>query len=152
MSEIETLLERAKRYCAYRERCQQETRLKLKELGAKSSVAEEIISMLIISGFLNEQRFAQVFCSGKFRYNSWGRRRIVRELEKREISPQCIAIGLEEISEEDYLNELKRLISFKAKESKRGTDIVKRNRIAQYCIRKGFESALVWVEINKQKN
>ena len=150
MSEIEALLQRAKRYCVYRERCLKETRHKLKEFGANSAVAEEIISILIISGFLNEQRFAQFFCFGKFRHNSWGRTRIVRELEKREVSQQCIAMGLKEISEEDYINELRRLVSLKVKEKKRETQIIKRNKVAQYCIRKGFESELVWAEVSKQ--
>ena len=149
MSEIEVFLERAQKYCAYRERCQMETRAKLKEFGASHDVAEEIISLLITKGFLNEQRFSQFFCSGKFRYNSWGRVRITRELEKRQISSYCIAVGLEEISEEEYITELKRLITIKVNEQKTETQIVKKNRIAQYCIRKGYESNLVWAEVNK---
>ena len=149
MSELEDYLQRAKKFCAYRERCQKEMRLKLKKMGASSIIAEQVITELIVSGFVNEQRFALSFCSGKFRHNSWGKVRIIQELQKREISSKCIEVAINEIVEEEYLSELKRLITLKLKErNKEG--IIKKNRTAKYCIRKGYESTLVWTEINKQ--
>ena len=117
----------AKKFCAYRERCQKEMRLKLKKMGASSIIAEQVITELIVSGFVNEQRFALSFCSGKFRHNSWGKVRIIQELQKREISSKCIEVAINEIVEEEYLSELKRLITLKLKErNKEG--IIKKNR------------------------
>ena len=150
MHEIKNILERIQRYCAYRERCLKEVRLKLNEWSVSPKMSEEIFSRLISSGYLNEERFAQFYVSGKFRHNSWGRMRIVRELEFREISPRVIKKALEHIDEKEYVNELQRLIFGKVKGFDVRNDIEKKNRVAQYCIRKGYEATLVWEILNKK--
>ena len=43
------------KYCAYQERCHAEVRTKLFEYGLRSSDVDEIITNLILSGFLNEE-------------------------------------------------------------------------------------------------
>ncbi|MFO0505660.1 MAG: regulatory protein RecX, partial [Chryseotalea sp.] len=82
------------RYCAYQERCHQEVKQKLAEFALDSDTIEEIIGHLIAEGFLNEERFARTFASGKFRLKQWGKVRITRELESRNVSAYCIKAGL----------------------------------------------------------
>ena len=62
-----TALVKAEHYCAYQERAQQEIRDKLYEWGLWSDDVEGIISELIETNFLNEERFTQAYVSGKFR-------------------------------------------------------------------------------------
>ena len=63
---------KAQKYCAYQERCQQEVRNDLYKLGVQRDDIEGIISDLISSNFLNEERFSRAFARGKFKNNDWG--------------------------------------------------------------------------------
>src|ERR1700741_430415 len=69
-------LGKAENYCAYQERSQQEVREKLYEWGVYPSVIERIVSKLIENNFLNEERFAIAYATGKLRQKGWGRNKI----------------------------------------------------------------------------
>ncbi|HEY8513734.1 MAG TPA: regulatory protein RecX [Cyclobacteriaceae bacterium] len=141
--------EKIMRYCAYQERCHSEVRRKLSELGVSGDEADEIIVSLIKEGFLNEERFARLFAHGKFRLKRWGRLKIVRELEMRGLTQACIKSGLQMIDEEEYGKTLEYLISRKQGEYGEENIFVKRDKIADYLIRKGFEPDLVWDALKK---
>lgn len=137
-------LKKLQRYCAYQDRCHQEVRSKLLDLGIFGDELEEIMSELIADNFLNEERFARSFARGKFRIKSWGRNRIIEELKKKKISAYCIKKALEEIDEEDYLEKLKAVITKKSEQLNEPDPWKKRTKIAQYAISRGFESQLVF--------
>jgi regulatory protein len=132
------------RYCAYQERAHSEVRNKLFELGAYGDELEEIISYLIVEGFLNEERFAKTFAGGKFRLKKWGRLKIQNALEGKSVSKNCIKAGLKEINDDDYLVTLTSLIERKTESITEENVYVKRGKISQYVIQKGFEPELVW--------
>jgi regulatory protein len=132
------------KYCAYQERCHQEVRDKLYELGLHKTDVEELIAELIEQNFINEERYAQAFVRGKFNYKKWGRNKIVRELKRKKISPYCIKKGLKEINESNYEEALKALL-YKKIASSKGIKVYQRNyKAAQFAISKGYESAMVW--------
>ena len=54
-------------WCAYQERAQSEVVKKLREYGLDTQDTYALISDLITNNFLNEQRFASAFTSGKVR-------------------------------------------------------------------------------------
>lgn len=136
-------LKKAEKYCAYQDRCQQEVRSKLYDIGTPHEYIEDIITDLINDRFIDEERFARSFTRGKFNIKSWGRTKIVAHLKQKKISAYCIKAGLQEIDEEDYREKLKAL-SFKKMESLSGSDFEVRGKTAQFLINKGFESDLVW--------
>ena len=59
-------------FCAYQERCHQEVRQKILDLGIYGDDIDQIIGALIEDNFLNELRFATVYVGGKFRIKKWG--------------------------------------------------------------------------------
>ena len=152
MSNNQALLIKASKYCAYRERCQHEVRVKLKELGASNTAAEEIIAELILNGFINEERFSRMFAGGKFRQKKWGKRKITKELEVRKISRNCILLGLEEIDQEMYLETLRSIVIKKSKELKAKEVANVTKQVAEFCIRKGYEPGEVWPLLRCNKN
>lgn len=139
-------------WCAYQERSQQEVRNKLYEFGLKNDVIEEIIFQLIQENFLNEERFAKAFAGGKFRIKRWGRIKIIEGLKQKDVSKNCISIGLEEIPDEDYVATLVYLLE-KNMEKFRGekNTYVKKKKVADSVIRKGFEVDLVWDQLKNLK-
>lgn len=130
-------------YCAYQERCHQEVQAKLAELGVWGDAADAIIVALIRDNFLNEERFAVTFARGKFRIKHWGKVRIQQELQRRQIPAYCIKKALQAIDEEgQYEAILEKILRQKA--SDYTDDPQKKFKLAQYALRKGFESAFIW--------
>ena len=130
------------RYCAYQDRCHQEVRKKLLDLGVYGDDLEEIISELVLENFLNEERYARSFVRGKFRMKQWGRNRILQELKLRKISDYCIRKGMTEIEEDEYLATIEKVLEKKAQLLKTGTSYERRNKLYQYALRRGFEKDL----------
>ena len=145
----EEALDKLQRYCAYQDRCHQEVRTKLLELGIYGEDLEQIIVELIRENFLNEERFARSYARGKFRIKRWGRIRIQLELKKRKISAYCIRKGLEEIDEEEYQKVLEEMLQKKIAASKLSNTFQRNSKAGQYAIGRGFESWLVWDTIRK---
>ncbi len=140
-------LQKMQRYCAYQERSHQEVRGKLLGLGIYGDDLEEMIAQLISDNFLNEERFARAYARGKFRMKQWGRRRIVQELKRRDISAYSIRKAMEEIPDADYLQTLETVIRKKAVSLSETDGFIRRNKIAQYVIGRGFEPESVWEAI-----
>jgi regulatory protein len=138
-------------FCAYQERCHQEVKNRLYEYGLFKNEVEELISLLITEGFLNEERFAKSFAGGKFRIKHWGRIKIINELESRGLTVNCIKAGLKEIDEESYLLTLRNLLEKKASQIDEPNQFLKRDKLAKYAIQKGFEPEFVWKELKENK-
>lgn len=147
----EQAFSKAMSWCAYQERCHKEVKSKLYEWGLHKKEVEEIISRLIVDGFLNEERFAIAFAGGKFRIKHWGKLKITNELEFRNISPYCIRKAMLEIPDDEYRNTIKKYISDKQNEIQESDNYKKRYKIASYIISKGFEPELIWEILNSGK-
>ena len=82
MANQDYILNKARNYCAYQERCLEEVKTRLKEWKVQSRFIEKILEELLKDDFINEERFARIFSSGKFRYNHWGKNKIIYELKE----------------------------------------------------------------------
>ena len=138
------------KYCAYQERCHQEVRDKLYGFGLHKDEVEEIIYELIQNDFINEERFAQAFVRGKFRYKKWGRNRIKLELRRRKISDYCMKKGLSEIDEDAYKSVLSELLEKKIRSFSKLQEYQRNYKAAQFVIGKGYESDMVWTIIKSK--
>jgi regulatory protein len=145
-------LEKARKYCSYQERSQQEVRDKLYELGLHRNEVEQCIAQLVSENYLNEQRFAIAYAGGKFRIKQWGKIKIKLALKQKKVSDYCIRKALEEISNRDYKITLGKILSSKSKEVKEKNPLKKKYKVAQYAISRGFEPELVWDEVNGIEN
>ena len=134
-------LEAMQRYCVYQDRCHQEVRYKLIEHQVYGDDLEEVISALIKDNFLNEERFARAYASGKFKIKSWGRNKIKMELKRREISDYCIRKAMTEIDEEDYYSALQSLL--RKRWDGESQDYPTRVKLNQYAQSRGFEYGIV---------
>ena len=138
---------KAANYCAYQERSQKEVRNKLYEYGLHHDEVEEVLTNLILDGFINEERFARTLAGGKFRMKKWGRNRIKLALKEHDISDYCITKGLAEIDSEEYEQTLIHLIR-KADDSSSETNLFKkRDKISKSLIYKGYEPELIWKHV-----
>lgn len=130
-------------WCAYQDRCHYDVSMKLRDYGLDGEDANALLSHLIEFNFLDEQRFAESFVSGKHRIKKWGRNKIIAHLKQKHVTQQCITYGLKEINEEEYLAILKDLAQRKWRE-KKGNNFEKKVKVQRYLVGKGYEFDLIY--------
>ncbi len=141
---IQELTEKAKKYCAFSERCSFDLDQKLSRLGANAAARQKIVKQLKKEKYVDDERFAKIFAKSKLKNNNWGKIKIRAELHKRQIDQCIIDKAVEEIDENTYLDILKALYQKKHKELiKSNKDQIKDKTVA-YCLQKGFETDLVF--------
>ena len=136
-------------FCAYQERCHYEVRKKLREMRMIPQAIDHILTQLIESNYLNEERFAKAFARGKFRIKHWGKNRIVRELKFREISKYNIESALKEIPQQDYLDALDAMAKKKMDSILERSVLKKKKKLADYLLYRGWEPHLVYDKVNE---
>jgi regulatory protein len=143
------LLEKARQFCDYQERCVDEVRQKLLQWHADPHLIDKIIIQLENENYLDEDRFVRNYALGKLRHNKWGRNKIIQGLRQKGVPELFIQIGLEEIDSEEYIQTLKEVLS--AKRIKEEDPFKMKGKLAQYAIQKGFQSSLVWDVLNNKR-
>ncbi len=139
----EQALQKLKHYCAYQERCHQEVKEKLYNLGVWKKEHDEIMATLIEENYLNEERFAIAFAGGRFRIKQWGRVKIKYELKQKQVSEYCIKKALKQIDVEEYLKVLTKLAKAKYAALKADQYLVRKKKTMDYLVGKGYEGEFV---------
>ncbi|MDG0973387.1 MAG: regulatory protein RecX [Crocinitomicaceae bacterium] len=129
-------------WCAYQERAQSEVEKRLRDYGLDTEDVFALISHLITNNFLNEQRFAEAFTSGKVRIKRWGRRKIYNELIQKQVSKITIQAAFDTIDLEVYENNLFFLAERKYAETK-GDSYERKMKTARFLTGKGYEFELI---------
>ncbi len=127
-------------WCAYQERCQFEVSNKLGSFGLSYELTQQLIAELITTNFVNEERFAEAYVSGKFRIKRWGKIKIKQHLKAKFISTYSIDKALKQISKDDYQESIRKLILKKAHDFKvTDSEYQKKAKIHNYLASKGYE-------------
>ncbi|MGY4384105.1 regulatory protein [Pedobacter sp. UYP24] len=142
---------KAEHYCAYQERAQQEVRNKLYDWGLWSNEVEEVISDLIESNFLNEERFANAYVSGKFKIKHWGKIKIKQGLKLKKITDKMIASALKTIDYDEYLQTILNTAEKKLPLIKEKEPYKRKYKLVTYLLSKGFENDLI-IDVLKSNN
>ena len=136
------LLDKARNYCSYQERCIYDVKMKLLEWKATEKTLEKIIRLLEEEDFINEERYAVSFAIGKLRNNKWGRNKIFYALTQKHIPELYVQMGLSEIDEEEYIDTLKKVLS--SKKIDEDDEYKKNSKLVKYAVQKGFQANLAW--------
>ncbi|MBC6111890.1 regulatory protein RecX [Pedobacter fastidiosus] len=136
-------LAKAESFCVYQERSQKEVRYKLVEWGIRGDELEEILSELIMSNFLNEERFAKSYASGKFNIKKWGRIKIKQGLKLKGVPEKLLQKALYSMDDDDYLNTLTALAIKKAEFVKESNPLKRKMKLMNYLQGRGFETDLI---------
>ncbi|WP_259069475.1 regulatory protein RecX [Mucilaginibacter sp. X4EP1] len=134
---------KAESYCAYQERSQQEVRDKLYEWGLHSLAVENIISRLIGDNFLNEERFAKAYATGKFKQKGWGKQKIKQGLKLKRVPDVLIKKALLMIDGDEYLPMLQKILSKKATLVNEKDAYKRKYKLRQYALSRGYENDLI---------
>jgi len=141
-------LKKLEHYCAYQERCHKEVRQKLKGMNMIPEAIDAVIVHLLDHNFLNEERFAKTFVTGKFKIKKWGRRRLIQELKQKDISKYNINLAISTIKDDEYIETFNRLAEKKLKVIREVNVMKKKRKLADYLLYRGWESHLVYEKVN----
>jgi regulatory protein len=142
-----TALVKAESWCAYQERAQQEVRDKLYEWGLHQNEVEELITELIITNFLNEERFAMSYVSGKFNIKKWGKIKIKQGLKLKKVPEQLMKKALNSIDGEKYIETLGDLAKKKSATLTEKDPYKRKYKLITYLFGKGYENDLILVAL-----
>ncbi len=139
-----TALLKAESWCAYQERSQQEVRNKLYEWNLFPNEVEEVISELISTNFLSEERFAHAYVSGKFNIKKWGKLKIKQGLKLKKVPDKLIQKALNGIEMDQYLAVLLATAEKKGAVITEKDALKKKYKLISYLQSKGFENDLIF--------
>ncbi len=142
VKESSFLLEKARNYCNYQERCIYDVKQKLLEWRASEKTIGKIINQLEQQDYINEERFAVSFALGKLRNNKWGKNKIFYALSQKHIPELYVQMGISEIEDDEYITVLKSVLASKQIDE---ADTYRQNiKLVKYAVQKGFQADLVW--------
>ncbi len=143
----EAALLKLQSYCAYQERCHQEVVQRLRDLWVKPDDVDQIVAQLIEDNFLNEERFAIMYALGKFRIKQFGNVRIRLDLQQKQVSAYSVQKALAAVAAVGgYVETLQTILKAKYADCD-PSDPQRLKKTADYALRRGFESTLVWDEL-----
>ena len=135
--------------CSRSEKCVSEIQEKLKLWGLSAEESEPVVKQLIAEKYLDNERFARAYVKDKFRFNHWGKQKIAHMLRAKKISPEILELAFEEIVEDDYSEDLRKLLLEKEKSIKAKDKYDKRNKLMRFALGRGFESGKIYTVLKE---
>lgn len=140
---VEEAYTRLSAKCARAEHCAYDLQKDMKRWEMPDKQQAEIIKRLTNDNFLNEERYAHAFVKDKFRYNKWGAARIRQELRMRNINENIIEDALTEISEDEIIESLRKLIKQKKETIKAKSDYELKGKLIRFAMSRGFSYSTI---------
>jgi regulatory protein len=135
-------LNKAARYCAAAEHCEQEVRRKLLQWKAPKEVHDAVIRYLRDNKYIDDMRYAAAFAHDKVTYNGWSKQKIALSLRALQIDDNAAEEAIDNIDEDTYRAQIMRIISKKADEPA--------EKIIRSLMQRGFRYEEIQALINEQ--
>ncbi|MBB4034472.1 regulatory protein [Dysgonomonas hofstadii] len=142
-------LNRIADYCSRAERCEFDVRKKLAAWELPEDAIKRILDRLKKERYLNDDRYAKSFINDKLKFNKWGKTKIIFELRKRKISESIYNPIFEELSADEFEEQLIHILSVKIKSVKGKNDYEKKTKLIRFAIGRGFSMGSTIKCVNK---
>ncbi len=130
---------KAKQICSIKECCIKEIEDKLINWNINDKYLNKIINQLVSGNYIDEKRYARAYVKDKYRFNKWGRNKIIYQLKSKNISQEIIGLALKEIDEKEYEAILKKVLSDKLKTIKQKNKTDTLAKLVRFATGKGYE-------------
>ena len=144
-----TAYDKAAFLCSKSEHCTSEIRQKLKLWGVSAEDSDLVIEKLTAEKYIDDERFARAYVKDKFRFNHWGKQKIAYMLKSKNISSDILELAFEEIEEDGYSDELRKLLTDKLKSTKGKDKYDLRNKLTRFAMGRGFESGQIYAVLKE---
>lgn len=136
-------LYRAAAYCSKAERCEYDVRKKLINWELSEEEQNRILKRLKDEKYLDNKRYCKSFINDKVKYNKWGEKKIIFELRKKMISEKDYSPFLEELSKDDFEEQLIHILKVKNRTTKAKDDYDRKTKLIRFALGRGFVMDLV---------
>ena len=130
---MEEWVNRMRKWCSLRERCDQDVRVKLKKAELSESEVYKIIERLIREDFLSESRFLESYIRTHIEYKGWGPQKIANGLKIKGFDADKAWGAVNSWDRMDFERVLQRVLSRKEEEWKEN-----RERVIRFLVSRGF--------------
>lgn len=130
-------------FCSHSERCISEVESKLQQWGVPNDHIAPIIAYLLKEKYLDERRYAMAFVNDKFRFQQWGKLKMLFHLKIKKIEPEVIREALNSIDALAYESMIRKLSHAKSLKISYKSENEKNTKVIRYLASKGFETELV---------
>jgi regulatory protein len=129
-------------WCSTKEVCIMEAKTKMRKWNVPEADSDKIISSLIESGYIDEERYAKAFANDKLIIDKWGPQKVRMALKQKGIKETLIskAISEKNVNQEVVISEL---LSKKIKSFKKLADDEIYAKLMRFGLSRGFDYALV---------
>ena len=142
-----TLLDKARRYCALAEQCESGVRQKLIGWGAGPDEVSPIISRLRAENYLDDMRYARIYCESKLLGQHWGKQKVLYQLRAKHLPKTAIDSGISSVSDEAYLRMLQETAARKREELGNRADADR--KLISFLASRGFSMSEINQVINQ---
>ena len=132
-------LQKLSALCARAEHSSGEMLEKMRRWQLSEDARERVLDRLIDEKFVDDERFARLFVREKIRFDRWGRRKIEQALYQKGVASDISRRVLDEVDDEAYIAELKKLIATKRRSVKAESDYEMRAKLTKYALGRGFD-------------
>ena len=132
-------LQKLSALCARAEHSSGEMLEKMRRWQLSEDVRERVLDRLIDEKFVDDERFARLFVREKIRFDRWGRRKIEQALYQKGVVSDISHRVLDEVDDEAYVAELKKLIAAKRRSVQAESDYEMRAKLTKYALGRGFD-------------
>ena len=131
-------LQKLSALCARAEHSSGEMLEKMRRWQLSEDARERVPDRLIDEKFVDDERFARLFVREKIRFDRWGRRKIEQALYQKGVASDISRRVLDEVDDEAYVAELKKLIAAKRRSVQAESDYEMRAKLTKYALGRGF--------------
>lgn len=125
--------------CSNKECCSYDIREKLIKWEFPEQEVTRIMDFLYKNKFLDDLRFATFYARDKFRFNKWGKQKIIMMLKQKEVAPEIINEAISLLAKKDYDDTCLALITQKRK-TLNDTDPYKiKAKLLRFALGRGFD-------------
>ena len=132
-------LQKLSALCARAEHSSGEMLEKMRRWQLAEDARERVLDRLIDEKFVDDERFARLFVREKIRFDRWGRRKIELALYQKGVASDISRRVLDEVDDEAYVAELKKLIAAKRRSVQAESDYEMRAKLTKYALGRGFD-------------
>ena len=122
-------LQKLSALCARAEHSSGEMLEKMRRWQLPEDARERVLDRLIDEKFVDDERFARLFVREKIRFDRWGRRKIEQALYQKGVASDISRRVLDEVDDEAYVAELKKLIAAKRRSVQAESDYEMRAKL-----------------------
>ena len=139
----------ALRFLAASPRSVEELRSRLKLKKHPDSAIEPVIELLKKQGFLNDQKFAQLYAGSRVNARPVGRRQLEMDLKKKGLSSGVVEEALSNLKDYDEKEAVRKLAQGRFSRMTGVSPEKKKARLFGFLKRRGFESNVIFSVMNE---